>query len=397
MCQAKPYPRCSKHAWEDYQKALATNDPEKINEAKSAYLMTPAGIAHLRDTGNERLAKRYENLRKHRIIACNTYDNVVSRSHQIYGYSLKDRVPDYAPDSNEGWSHTTNVTATGKRVEPKISKAAQDKRDARTTLEANRGLPIHVGENNPTTWTVMPQGGGDFTHSSVKNVQNPDPNPVAMNRTGGVPDDTRPKNGFTSSVTSWVELSDKPVSVGYLDAKEFEANNSNLSPFSLEYKAKKAELKSRSIAVVPRKDAIMLRAGTPREYHAIANKYFDAKTGGLDYKRMHKDGFDGISVSSTAVDEDNMKKSGLSVRQQHLVKGGRGVAERTVWFTKDAFDVVKPEGYKAPRKETPTRGDGSKDAITKGPDASRTYREPTVTDRELAEDQNRHRKMYASH
>lgn len=64
MCRAKPYPRCSNHAYKSYQKALETGDPEQIRKARIDYYTTPAGIQYLQVTGKPELAAKYQQRRE---------------------------------------------------------------------------------------------------------------------------------------------------------------------------------------------------------------------------------------------------------------------------------------------------------------------------------------------
>tara|TARA_B100001146_G_scaffold220394_1_gene229042 strand:+ start:228 stop:1046 length:819 start_codon:yes stop_codon:yes gene_type:complete len=63
MCKAYPYPRCSHHAKERYQKALQSGDPARIKAARIAYHTTPAGIKELEENGRTELADRYRKRR----------------------------------------------------------------------------------------------------------------------------------------------------------------------------------------------------------------------------------------------------------------------------------------------------------------------------------------------
>lgn len=67
MCKAYPYPRCSHHAKQRYQKALESGDAARIKETRIAYYTTPAGIKDLEDAGRAELAEKYRNRRSNLI------------------------------------------------------------------------------------------------------------------------------------------------------------------------------------------------------------------------------------------------------------------------------------------------------------------------------------------
>ena len=56
MCYAYPGPRCTKHAKNALQAAVALGDTTKIKKAKHNYYLTPGGIKELRAAGKNELA-----------------------------------------------------------------------------------------------------------------------------------------------------------------------------------------------------------------------------------------------------------------------------------------------------------------------------------------------------
>lgn len=58
MCRKAPYPRCSNHARLSLQKAVASGDPERIEQARHNWRLSPAGLKEL-EGQNPSLAAEY--------------------------------------------------------------------------------------------------------------------------------------------------------------------------------------------------------------------------------------------------------------------------------------------------------------------------------------------------
>jgi 5'-nucleotidase len=69
MCYTLPGPRCSPHAREELDAAIASGDKQAIKEAREAYHLTPRGIKELRAQGRTAEADRYAKKRKQMIEA----------------------------------------------------------------------------------------------------------------------------------------------------------------------------------------------------------------------------------------------------------------------------------------------------------------------------------------
>lgn len=64
MCKAAPYPRCSSHAKQQYDKAVLTGTDQQIRNARINYLTSPEGIKSLREAGKHDVAERFATRRQ---------------------------------------------------------------------------------------------------------------------------------------------------------------------------------------------------------------------------------------------------------------------------------------------------------------------------------------------